>query len=235
MHEAKFWFCDDFVPFPLFMLLCVYITENEDNGSFCDRQTYFPRKLISDCCATHRNSLPHKATFYYVIPHQRKANPYTWHLGQKLPKARTAFSFLQKNSFNLWSSVCDIQTDCGRLLTYRPAFYTVINRKIWKAKRVTCLLIALRQIIIGQPGREMVETDYFMLKKEREFNLLMCKESHCCSSKRNPERSHVSTKAVGTTYELLKDRNWGEERNHLCSSTESRNARRPQGDSRQQI
>lgn len=46
--------------------------------------------------------------------------------------------------------------------------YTVINRKIWKPKRVTCLLIALRQIIIGQLGGEMVETDYFMLKK-REF------------------------------------------------------------------
>lgn len=44
-----------------------------------------------------------------------------------------------------------------------------------------------------------------MLKKRE--NLLMCKDSHCCSSKRNPERSHVSKKAVGTTYELLKDRN----------------------------
>lgn len=51
----------------------------------------------------------------------------------------------------------------------------------------------------------MVETDYFTLKNRD--NLLMCKESHCCSLKRNSERSHVSKKAVGTTYELLKDRN----------------------------
>lgn len=177
-------------------------------------------------------SLLHKATFYYVIPQQRIADPYSWHLGQKHPKERTAFSFLQKKSFNLWSSVCNVQTDCGRLLKYRPALYTVKNWKIWKPKRVMHLLIAEadyhRTAWKGNGGDRL-----FHAKNRR--NLLMCKESHCCSSKRNPEWSHVPTEAVGTTYELLKDRNWGEERNHLCSSTESRNARRPQGDSRQQI
>lgn len=47
MHGAK---CSGFIIFfffPLFMLLCVYTRENEDDGNFCDKP-YFPGKLISE-------------------------------------------------------------------------------------------------------------------------------------------------------------------------------------------
>lgn len=39
-------------------------------------------------------------------------------------------------------------------------------------------------------GRETVEINYFMLKQRER--LLLCKESRCRSSTRNPKQSHVS-------------------------------------------
>lgn len=67
---------------------------------------------------------------------------------RNIQKKRTAFPFLQKRSFNLWSSGFSRLRQIINI--YRAVLYTAINRNIWKPKGVMYLLIALKQTAIGQ-------------------------------------------------------------------------------------
>lgn len=63
MHGAKcFGFMRVFFSFPLFTLLCIYTTENEDDGNFCDRP-YFQRSQFQSVEPPIGRCLLHKATF----------------------------------------------------------------------------------------------------------------------------------------------------------------------------